>query len=128
MWAISVLGNAKSDRHRKTHWVESGGTARKYMFLLGEILPARAGKKSAEAILAMTPAEKQEERRAEESRKKSSLHLDTEGEQMTETRKSRNCGGYRSGRTGTGRWILSGKVVGSSSLPRLRTRAQEGSQ
>lgn len=123
MWAISVLGNAKSDRHRKTHLVESGGTARKYMFLLGEILPARAGKKSAEAVVVMMPAERQEERRAEESRKKSSLNLDTEGEQMTETLRSRNCGGYRSGRTGSGRWILLEKVVRSSSFPGLRARA-----
>lgn len=96
MWAISVLGNAKSNRHRKTHLVESGGATRKYMFLLGEILPAKAGKKSAEAIVVMIPAERQEERRAEESRKKSSLNLDPEGEQTTETPRSRNCGGYRS--------------------------------
>lgn len=123
MWAISVLGNAKSNRHRKTHVVESGGTARKYMFLLGEILPARAGKKSAEAVVVMRPAERQEERRAEESRKKSSLNLDTEGEQMTETLRSRNCGGYRSGRTESGRWILLGEVVRSSSFPGLRARA-----
>ena len=60
MWAISVLGNAKSNSHRKTHLVESGGTARKYMFLLGEILLVRVGKKSAEAIVAMTSVERQE--------------------------------------------------------------------
>ena len=123
MWAISVLGNAKSNRHRKTHLVESGGTIRKYMFLLGEILPARAGKKSAEAVVVMMPAERQEERRAEESRKKSSLNLGTEGEQMTKTLRSRNCGGYRSGRTRSGRWILLEKVVRLSSLPSLRRKA-----
>jgi len=93
------------------------------MFLLGEILPARAGKKSAEAVVVMMPAERQEERRAEESRKKSSLNLGTEGEQMTETLRSRNCGGYRSGTTRSGRWILLEKVVRSSSLPGLRTKA-----
>lgn len=128
MWAISVLGNAKSDRHRKTHLVESGGATRKYMLLLGEILPAKAGKKSAEAVVVMIPAERQGERRAEESRKKSSLNLDPEGEQTTETPRSRNCGGYRSGRTGSGRWILPEKVVRSSSSLGLRTRAQEGIQ
>jgi len=63
------------------------------MFLLGEILPAKAGKKSAEAVVVKIPAERQEERRAEESRKKSSLNLDPEGEQRTETPRSRNCGG-----------------------------------
>jgi hypothetical protein len=80
VWAISVLGNAKSDRHRKTHGVESDGPARKYMFLLGEILPARAGKKSAEAVVAMTPVERQEEQRAEESRENHSPHSGREGE------------------------------------------------
>ena len=33
MWAISVLGNAKSDCHRKTHGVELDGAGRKYMHL-----------------------------------------------------------------------------------------------
>jgi len=33
MRAISVLGNAKSDRHRKTHQVEPCGTGRKFMHL-----------------------------------------------------------------------------------------------
>jgi hypothetical protein len=33
MRAISVLGNAKSNSHQKTHRVESGGTGRKFMHL-----------------------------------------------------------------------------------------------
>ena len=33
MRAMSVLGNAKSNRHRKTHRVEPGGTGRKFMHL-----------------------------------------------------------------------------------------------
>ena len=125
---MSVLGNAKSNRHRKTHLVESGGTARKYMFLLGEILPARAGKKSAEAVVVMIVAERQKERRAKESRKKSSLNLDTEGEQVTEMPRSRNCGGYRSSGAGWGRWILPKNAVRSSSPLYPRTKAQEGIQ
>ena len=55
--------------HRKTQLVEPDGTTRKYMFLPGEILPVRAGKKSADAVVALKPVERQEERRAEESRK-----------------------------------------------------------
>lgn len=66
---MSVLGNAKSNSHRKTLQVELGGPDRKYMFLLGEISAVRADEKSAEAIVVMTLAERQEERRAEESRK-----------------------------------------------------------
>ena len=65
---MSVLGNAKSNRHRKTSPVEPGGTGRKYMILHGEIWSARAVQKSAEAIVALMPGESREERRAEESR------------------------------------------------------------
>lgn len=32
-WAISMLGNAKSNRHRKTTSVEAGGTGRPFMHL-----------------------------------------------------------------------------------------------
>ena len=73
---MSVLGNAKSDSHRKTHKVEPDGAGRKYMFLLGETSRARVSEESAEAIVAMTPVERQEERRAEESRKRPSPNLD----------------------------------------------------
>ena len=81
MWAISVLGNAKSNRHRKTHGVESDGTTRKYMFLLGEILSGKKStdKKSAEAVVVMTLAERREERRAEESRENHNPNLDRGG-------------------------------------------------
>ena len=72
---MSVLGNAKFDSHRKTHKVEPDGTGRKYMFLLGEASQARVSEESAEAIVAMTLAERQEERRAEESRKRPSPNL-----------------------------------------------------
>jgi hypothetical protein len=33
MWAKSVLGSAKSNRHRKTHLVEPGGTGQKFVHL-----------------------------------------------------------------------------------------------
>lgn len=75
---MSVLGNAKSDSHRKMHEVELGGTARKYMFLPGESLPMRVGKQSAEAVVVMRPAERQEERRAEELRERTSFNLDSD--------------------------------------------------
>jgi hypothetical protein len=59
------------------HEVELGGTARKYMFLPGESLPMRVGKQSAEAVVVMMLAERQEERRAEELRERTSFHLDS---------------------------------------------------
>ena len=52
MRATSVLGNAKSNRHRKTHRVEPDGTGRKFTHLTrgdlprenaGEVSPAQAG-------------------------------------------------------------------------------------
>ena len=94
---MSVLGNAKSNSHRKTLQVELGGTARKYMFLPGEISAVRADEKSAEAVVVMTLAERQEERRAEESRKNHSPDLMELGMQVGETRGRCNCGDYRLG-------------------------------
>lgn len=51
MWAMSVLGNAKSNRHRKTHEVELDGTGRKYKFLPGEISAMRVDEKSAQFVV-----------------------------------------------------------------------------
>ncbi len=48
---MSMLGNAKSNSHRKTLQVEPGGTGREYMFLLGESWDARALQQSAEAVV-----------------------------------------------------------------------------
>jgi hypothetical protein len=45
--AISVLTNAKSNRHRKTHQVEPDGTSRKFMHLTrGDLLRESAGEVS----------------------------------------------------------------------------------
>ena len=70
MWAISVLGNAKSNRHRKTHEVELDGAGRKYMHLPGEISVMRMAEKAAESVVATRLIERRAERRDEESRKR----------------------------------------------------------
>jgi len=44
MRAISVLGNAKSNRHRKTHEVELDGAGRKYMHLTRGDLAYESGR------------------------------------------------------------------------------------
>ncbi len=47
MWAMSVLANAKSESHRKPHWVELDGAGRKYRHLTqGDLRPERAGEVS----------------------------------------------------------------------------------
>ena len=47
MRAISVLGNAKSNCHRKTHWVEPDGTGRKFTHLTrGDLWRESAGEVS----------------------------------------------------------------------------------
>jgi hypothetical protein len=51
MRVISVLGNAKSNRHRKTHGVELDGAGRKYMHLPGEIWAMRVVEKSAQFVV-----------------------------------------------------------------------------
>jgi len=42
MRAMSVLGNAKSNRHRKTHRVEPDGAGRKFMHLTRGDLPSES--------------------------------------------------------------------------------------
>jgi hypothetical protein len=55
-WAMSVLVNAKSNCHRKTRHVESGGTGLlRSRTLPGEVSSVRAPEKSAEAIVARKP-------------------------------------------------------------------------
>lgn len=54
---MSVLGSAKSNSHRKTHQVESGGTGRKFWYLTRGGLPDESlggfsrGHTSAEALV-----------------------------------------------------------------------------
>ena len=102
---MSVLGNAKSNSHRKTHQVEPDGTGRKYMFLLGEIWHARAGQKSAEAIVVLTPGESRDERRAEESREDHSLDRMWKARRQPTRARRCNYGSYRGGWPSLRGWI-----------------------
>ena len=126
MWAMSVLGNAKSDSHRKTHQVEPGGTGRKYMFLPGETLSARARKESAEAVVALMPVQVRVEQRAEGSRKDHSPSSDRSDEKAAETSSSSNCGFACEAlrRAGAG-GVLCGREAGLPSRDGLRTRMAE---
>lgn len=92
-----LLGNAKSNRHRKTYPVEPGGTGRKYLFLLGETWRVRASQESAEAIVALMPGESGAERRAEESREDHSLHPFPAARRRATRVRSGNCGSSRTG-------------------------------
>ncbi len=44
VWAMSMLGNAKSKSQRKTHQVESGGTGRKFLHLTRGGLSRESGR------------------------------------------------------------------------------------
>ena len=92
---MSVLGNAKSNCHRKTYAVEPGGTGREFMFLLGETWRVRASQESAEAVVALTPGESRDERRAEESREDHSLHPSQGARRAAKRAQSGNCGSFR---------------------------------
>ena len=87
MWAISVLGNAKSNRHRKTHEVELGGAGRKYESLPGEISAMRVVEKSAQFVVVKRLAERRAERRDEESRERGPNRA--HGDRRTGGRKTR---------------------------------------
>ena len=102
---MSVLGNAKSNCHRKTYPVEPGGTGREYMFLLGETWRVRVCQESAEAVVALTPGESRDERRAEESREDHSpARIGRARRQPTRSRRC-NCGSYRGGGPSPSGWI-----------------------
>lgn len=102
---MSVLGNAKSDCHRKTYPVEPDGTGREYMFLLGETCRVRAGQESAEAVVVMTPGESREERRAEESREDHSLHPRCGGTEGSDTASERQLRQLPARRVESSGWI-----------------------
>jgi hypothetical protein len=97
MRAMSVLGNAKSNCHRKTHRVEPDGTGRtersdsltSSRTLPGEASGARASEESAKAVVVKTSGETQEERRAEEKKKSgASRTLESTGGQASETNRA----------------------------------------
>ena len=75
---ISVRVNAKSKSHRKPCLVEPGGMARKCVFLLGETSGVRAPEESAEAVVALTPGESPDERRAKEPKRQPNLENSAE--------------------------------------------------
>ena len=95
MRAISVLGNAKSNRHRKTHEVELGGAGRKYMHSPGEISAMRVAEKSAKSVVALMLIERRAERRDEESRKRgpNRAHGDKANRRSKDQGRS-NCGSH----------------------------------
>jgi hypothetical protein len=94
MWAMSVLGNAKSDCHRKTHEVELDGAGRQYRLLPGEISAMRVDEKSAKSVVATRLAERRAERRDEESRKWGPNRAHGNGEQAVESEGRCNCGSH----------------------------------
>jgi hypothetical protein len=125
---MSVLGNAKSNRHRKTYPVEPGGTGRKYLFLLGETWRVRASQESAEAIVALMPGESWAERRAEESREDHSLHPFPAARRRATRVRSGNCGSSRTGRAKPSRWIpAEGRRVPIESRRTASTDVRRGS-
>jgi hypothetical protein len=106
MWAMSVLGNAKSDRHRKTHEVELDGAGRKYMHLPGEISAMRVVEKSAESVVAKRFVERRAERRDEESRKWGPNRAHGDRREAVESKGRCNCGSHPLRRWNRDEWIL----------------------
>ena len=69
MRAMSMLGNAKSNRHRKTHQVEPDGAGRKFMHLTRGGLRRESGGEVSRGRSSEEAGETRWERRAEETRK-----------------------------------------------------------
>lgn len=125
---MSVLGNAKSDRHRKTHGVEPDGMGRKYMFLPGETLDVRAAKESAEAVVAMRLAERLAEQRAEESRKNHNSKSGAESGQAVEMHRALQQRQPPERQASWGRWNPEEADLWPTSFLSLRGRMPEGVQ
>lgn len=92
MRAISVLENAKSNRHRKTHQVEPDGTGPKKMFMhltRGDLRSESGGEVSRgrSSEEARRKAGRAKGRRTNERATKTGLHSD--GKEMSETRRER---------------------------------------
>ena len=88
--AMSVLGNAKSNQHRKTRTVEPGGTGRKFMHLTrGDLLCESAGEVS------RGRSSEESRRKAEGAKGRRTTERATEtglrkpGEEKPETRRER---------------------------------------
>ena len=107
MRAISVLANAKSNGHRKTHEVELGGAGRKYMHLT-------RGDLEHESVREVSRVRSSEEARrkaggAKERRVKRAGPEPSPRQEARRRSKSKrrcNCGSYPCGAVNWGEWIL----------------------
>lgn len=108
MWAMSVLGNTKSNCHRKTHGVEPDGTGRMFMHLTWGGLPREIeggvsrGHSSAEAIRKDGGAKGQRTRTCDQPNSSG-----IRGKQLIETAGRNNYGSHPDWRNWKGRWIAS---------------------
>ena len=125
MWAIRVLANAKSNRHRKTHQVELGGTGRQFWHLTRGDLRGERPEKSAEAIVARKPgnAGGAKGRRVTRNSHPVMGGSNAEGPDM---RRSSNCGYYQSSAIARAGWILAGPMGVGFELGRPRKRERAG--
>jgi len=120
---MSVLGNTKSNRYRKTHQVELGGTGRKFWHLswgdlqhesVGEVSRSRSSEEV--SVMGM-------ERRAEESRSLIQTRL-TGREQYFETSgRCRSPANYPLGGEQETRWIPGGQRS-AGCKPRLAEKGE----
>ncbi len=104
---MSVLGNAKSDCHRKTPMVELGGAGRKYMHLTRGDLAHESGREVS------TVRSSEEARRkaggAKERRVKRAGPAPSPRQEARRRSKSKrrcNCGSHPCGAENWGEWIL----------------------
>jgi hypothetical protein len=123
---MSVLGNTKSDRHRKTYAVESGDAGRKSWHLTRGDLPSES---LGEVSRGRSSEEAPERAWSEGPKDHETSHFDHLRATASRTLKRAercNCGSHSGGGRGEGRWILAGSEPVGYESKRGRRRKREG--
>ena len=128
--AMSVLGNAKSKRHRKTHRVEPDDAGRKFMHLTrGDLLRESAGgvSRGRSSEDARRKAGEAKGRRTKRERSADRLRSGGRGVPRNHAGLA-TAAGSRAGGNGTGWWIPSREAATKGKFPTERKEATEDAQ
>ena len=129
MRAISVLGNAKSNCHRKTHAVELDGAGRKYMHLT-------RGDLAHESVREVSTVRSSEEarRKVGGAKERRVTRAEPEPSPRQEARRRLkgkrrcNCGSHPCGAVHRGEWTLTGVTGLAVESKRWREGARDATQ
>ena len=126
---MSVLGNAKSDCHRKTPMVELGGAGRKYMHLTRGDLVHESGRE-----VSTVRSSEEARRKAGGTKERRVTRAGPEPSPRPEARRRSkgkrrcNCGSHPCGAAHCDEWILNGVTGLAAESKRWREGARDATQ